>query len=499
MTDKLSTTKRAFWNRKTELALHIVTLIAFVIYSLQFKYTYDDYWTYGFSHYVAQGLKPYVDMNMIITPFAAYFYAIPLLIKDSTTVYTISGIVTNLFIYFLYVKISSNLGFKPFLRWLASTLCFIVFPCVYKPNYNILLGVFVLLTVWIFLKAIDAQKISFWKILALAVISVTAVMTKQSTGLCVVAATCLLGLILSIVYTKKDVLSTFLNCMTYATIVVIALTIFLLIFRLTGILDEFITFSTYASTFRLNDNSVKIAIAIFVINMFAVIYMAVYAYKKDKNLKYLVFAVCHGFLSIGIYPLSNLYHYQFTNFLAIFMIFIFMKDYGKEVVDNMTSKMPYKFVVLMLPVMCLAALWAPYNLKISAKDKETAYETNHVGYNIEEHAEAIGNYMSSHPENEYYVIHEIAMPCSILGYKDYLKYYDLLNEGNIGDKSAVDLIKDADCDYFIVTYNRDEVFWQLNDEMMNLIFDMELVDTIQCPENENVPAFAVYKNEFKEN
>ena len=494
MSDKLSTARRALWNKKTEFALYIIAALAFAIYSLQVKYTYDDYWTYGFSHYVVQGLKPYVDMNMIVTPFSAYFYAIPLLIKDNTLVYMINGIVTNLFIYFLYAKIGSNLGFKPFLRWLASTLCFIVFPCVYKPNYNIMLGAFILLMIWIFLKALDSKSLTFLQIFFLALISVTAVMTKQSTGLCIVAATCVLGFTISVINQKKDYMAIFLNCSTYFIMFLGLSIICILFFRISGMFDDFLNFSLNASDFKLSMDSVKIAAAIYVANLVATGYMTLHAYIKDKNMKYFVFFIAHAFLSIGIYPLSNLYHYQFTNFLAVFMIFMFINDYGKDLAENIFGKLPYMILILLLPIMCLAALFAPGLL-----EKGVPCEAGHISYNIEEHAKAIGEYMSSHSENKYYIIHEIAMPCSILGYKDYVKYYDLMNEGNIGDKSAVDLIKEADCDYFIVTYNREEVFWQLNDEMMDLIFDMELVDTIQCPENENVPAFAVYKNKFKEN
>ena len=67
----------------------------------------------------------------------------------------------------------------------------------------------------------------------------------------------------------------------------------------------------------------------------------------------------------------------------------------------------------------------------------------------------------------------------------------MFNDGNLGTNSAIELVKKSDCDYFIVSADSSDVFWQYNSDAMTYIYSLEKVATIDC---NNGAAFAVYRN-----
>ena len=66
---------------------YYIFLFGLFFFSLWFfgfyNHQYDSFWNYSFSYGVARGQIPYVDFNMVSTPFSALFFSLFLFISDN--------------------------------------------------------------------------------------------------------------------------------------------------------------------------------------------------------------------------------------------------------------------------------------------------------------------------------------------------------------------------------------------------------------------------------
>jgi homoserine acetyltransferase len=167
-------------------------------------------------------------------------------------------------------------------------------------------------------------------------------------------------------------------------------------------------------------------------------------------------------------------------------MFLYIYVFYQEIL-NIKLKTIYKIGLTAMPILIY------FDILFMANVYATSFsEEDYIGSNIETHIDILTDYINQHEENTYYIIHQLAQCCSALDKKPYIKYYDFMLDGNIDSKNAVDLIQNAECDYFIVSYNKDDYFWQFNEEAMSLIYSKQLVDIIKDDKGDN--AFAIYKN-----
>ena len=125
---------------KKNIKIYILFLIALIAISILSQIDLDGIWGYGFSYNIANGLIPYKDFNMVITPFYSILMALPMYIfGNNLLVFHIeSTIIITLFLILVYKLIKEKV-------FIILPLLIIPVNITY-PNYNFfLLFLFILL------------------------------------------------------------------------------------------------------------------------------------------------------------------------------------------------------------------------------------------------------------------------------------------------------------------------------------------------------------------
>ena len=201
-------------------------------------------------------------------------------------------------------------------------------------------------------------------------------------------------------------------------------------------------------------------------------------------------------MNIAIYPLPNFGHIITTWFLSLVLMSLYMYYFRDELIamDKIGTILSLLFILAPIGWYIISAgMFDDILLPLRAEAKnQICYEPDHIYTYLYEHADLINDYINSDPVHKYQIIHEIAVLCNIKNDDRYTKYLDMFNDGNLGTNSALELVRNSDCDYFIVSADPNDVFWQYNSDAMTYIYSLEKVATINC---KNGPAFAVYKND----
>ncbi len=485
-------------------------LLSIVILSMLYlgvisPYNLDDVWCYSFSHYVVKGMLPYRDFNVIVGPLSIYLYALPLYLQDNIYTFYIGGIITNILTYILFFKLFDifRKGKHLIAKTCATGICIMLSSWMTKTNYNSLLELFCIALVYIALKASDEHIVKTRTIVEMAVLCAASILTKQSTGLLL---TCATFLVIGIVSSEHGVKAIINSIIVFGVIISSIIALFVAWMIKIGILYDFIDINLGISSYTVSSTHVFICIVVYLSLFASTTFMMISLVHKTKcanntphffdryDSKYVVIWIFHIFMSIGIYPLPNFGHIITTWFLSLVLMFLYMYYYRKELIAMNKIRTILGLLFLMIPIgwyIISAGMFDDILVTAQVEAKtDTEYEPDHIYAHLEKHADLINDYINSDPEHKYQIVHEIAVLCNIRNDDRYTKFLDMFNDGNIGTNSALELVRNADCDYYIVSADRTEVFWQYNSDAMDYIYSLDKVATIDC---DNGPAFAVYR------
>jgi hypothetical protein len=104
----------------------------------------------------------------------------------------------------------------------------------------------------------------------------------------------------------------------------------------------------------------------------------------------------------------------------------------------------------------------------------------------------VWNTISQDTEHKYLFIHQYSAYLHYTHGEGFEKYYDLFADGNLGTAVPLELVQNADCDYFIITDDPQWTFWQYDKAAMDYIRSLDKVTTIGTYEDGS-PVFAVYR------
>jgi len=108
--------------------LIIELVIVFLITLININLDNDEIWNYGFAYNISNGLIPYKDFNMIITPLFPFLGSVFLSIfGKSLLVYHIFNTLICTTIFYLIKKLLSN----------TSYIVYYLFLIISSPNYNL--------------------------------------------------------------------------------------------------------------------------------------------------------------------------------------------------------------------------------------------------------------------------------------------------------------------------------------------------------------------------
>lgn len=486
--------------------LVILVAVAMIFLGIASPYNVDDVWCYSFSHYVVKGMLPYKDFNVIVGPLSIYLYALPLYLQDDIYAFYFGGIITNILTYILFFKVFNcfNKGEHVLAKSVATGICIILSSWMTKTSYNSLMELFCLAMVYILLNAALDHFIKPSAVAVLAILSAACILTKQSTGLCLACAA-FVGI--CIVSSECGINTIIDNIKRFIFIILfIIVAVFGWMLKI-GILKDFIDINMGISSYTVSNSHIMAFIVVYLTLLVSTTFIMIKLVLKTRTLdntpyffakhdsRFVLIWLFHIFMSIGIYPLPNFGHIITTWFLSLVLMFLYMYYYREELIamNKIGTILGFLFMLAPLGWYIISAGMFDHILltnKVEAKS-ESSYEPDHIYTYLDKHADLINEYINSDAEHKYQIVHEIAVLCNIRNDDRYTKYLDMFNDGNIGTASALELVQNSDCDYFIVSADQDDVFWQYNSSAMEYIYSLEKIDTINC---DNGPAFAVYRN-----
>lgn len=420
----------------------------------------DVLWNYGFSYAISRGEIPYLDFNMIITPFYPMLMAIPLKLFSTNIIvyYLINSLLITVMFYLLFKMYDYK-------AWMLLVFLIFPFPSVVFPTYNFFL-VFLLVLILYLEKNNKSDYL-------IGILIAFSFLTKQTVGFCL--------LLPSIYYlfkkTKKN--KFYKRLISFVSVNII----FLIYLLITKSLKEFLDLCLFG-LFDFTKSNGKTFNIFFYLSIILIIIVIRRIVKDKKNLtNYYILA----FSSI-LLPLFDINHFCYFLFAFMLLFIDKVKFSKKQLIGNS---------LLFLTVYSgLFFILIFNNKKITYPNHYHNFEYRLL-YNS--HGEFIirdklNNYLKKNKNNNIVILSSEAYFYKIANDMD-ITYFDLLNYGNHGyhgtDK-MINRIKKLDKNtIFIISmdeYKKKDKFnrQQINKEIMGYVINNgELIKNINC--------FGIYK------
>lgn len=408
------------------LCIFIVTLLYNLICN---PVILDEIWNYGFTYNIANGLIPYKDFNMVITPFYPFLGALFLIIfGKSLLVYHIFNalICTGIF-YFM--KITLNKSYY---------IVYSILLLVSLPNYSL----FSILLLYIILYLEDNKKNDF----LIGIFIGLTFLTKQNIGIMFV---------LPSILTKK-----FKQIKNRTIGFIIPNIIFFLYLIITDSLLSFIDYA-FLGLSSFAENNILFSMW-GTLTIIAIIYL-IYQYMITKDIKVLYLL----FFQIIAYPIFDTYH--------VLIPFIPVLGYFLSKLNLVVKVTQVAFVVF------IGIVFA-YNINnILNGNNRFPNDTNVCKMRILDdntisNIKEVSNYLKEN--KDVYIINDKAYVYKLESDIPINKF-DLLNDGNLGKDGDIRLIKEIEykCREKVCTFlmREDEIYddtlTQTNRKIINYIND----------------------------
>lgn len=406
----------------------------------------DEVWNYGFANNLYRGLVPYLDFNMVITPFYPFLMSLPFYIFGSSMI--VFHVTNAIILTGCFVLLEKMYHDK---MWIF--FFFLFFPVnISAPNYSLFLLVIVVSLVYLEKNFVNAKgDVVHYFIGILLGISV---LTKQTVGVFL-----LLPTIIFFWKDKKVLLRRILGFLLPIFVFVIYLLInkiFLAFLNLCvfGLLD-----------FTGNQK---------VFNVFGILFMimlsfTIYFIKKDKKDISNYYVLC--FYSIVI-PIIDLYHF----FLAFFAFLLL-------VLSRIQKRYLCYSAFSIVSILFLGGLMANFNqFDIENYPNDlNHFEYRYIKPSSYRFTKQVLKYTSKHRnKNIMYVVPD-AYYFKIIQDED-CNYFDLINQGNLGYHGSdwlLKQIKKMDNTLFIVDSSEYNSGNQIDQQALKYLLDYGVkVDSI---------------------
>lgn len=378
----------------------------------------DEIWNYGFSVNIYRGLVPYLDFNMVLTPFYPFFMSLFFHVFGSSilTFHVVNAVILT-FCFFLLDQMYQEKSYLFFL--------FFFFPVNYAfPNYNLFL--FVLLVIIIYMEENFVSKYS-WAHYAIGFMLGLCLLTKQTVGFCLLLPS------LYYIKQKKVLLQRFLGFL-------VPVGIFVIYLLLTGSFYSFINLCVLGLFEFSGNHKLKPILGTLAILM---IFATIYFIKKDPKDLINYYALCFYTLII---PIVDVYHF-FIAFLAFLLVIC------KKIKKQYIHYAPFSII----SVLVLAVLNA-YNNHFSFSNYPN--DINHFEYRYinpynYRFTKGVLHYLEMNKDKKIMFISSDGYYFKLITDMD-ISYVDLINQGNLGyhgGEYLLDVVKESKDVLFLVNPN----------------------------------------------
>ena len=371
----------------------------------------DEVWNYGFAYSIYNGLIPYKDFNMIITPLFPFLLAFFMLIFNSNiiVVHIVNSVILVIMCLILYKLIGNKM-------WLPLLLLFLPLPNLF-PSYNLFVIFLYILVVYLENNKANDYLIGF--IIGLAIL------TKQSVGFCL--------LLPSFYYIKnyKKILKRIVGMM----LPIIFFFVYLLV---NSNLIDFLDLCVFGLfDFTKNQSNFNI------VYILSVIYIGICIYFIRKNRKDInnYYALAAFGMTI---PLIDLYHFQMSLFCLLTILLI-----NHDFKLNLNYKLLFFGIIIGVAVIQLKERVVE---GIIYPNDIPHFKYKFIGKGMIKYTETFNNYLDKHNDREIVFLTNNAYYFRIIR-DEKISKIDLINYGNHGydgNNKLMKLIKDKKDAIFIV-------------------------------------------------
>ena len=332
---------KKYWKAPLIFAL---SFIMFFLLSNAIEIDFDFVVNFYFIKNILNGLIPYKDMNIIVTPLwhymAAPFFRLFGASFDSLVLFG-SFIASSLLTISvsLFNKSSKNRIMRiTFMLTIISTLLFIL-----MPNYN---STFLLFPLIILYVESFNDNLSRPKALAIGVLLGLSFLTKQTYGIILCGA---YGFYLFVCILKEKNKYEIRKLIFTILGFVFVILIFLVYLFCNNNFYDFIDIC-FGGLLEFTNNSYCSwqAISYLVITNILVAIFCLIIYKKTSEKKYLLYSIFDIFFVALAFPLVNRYHLIIANFIPIITLFLVLEKYYDMIQYDLSKKMLKLILVVWL-------------------------------------------------------------------------------------------------------------------------------------------------------
>ena len=410
----------------------VFTVVTFLYSFCIFRFTGDEMWNYGFAVNIFNGLVPYRDFNMIITPFFAFslmpiFY---LLGNRLISFHIYVAIIVGLMMILSYKKI----GNKAFLLYPIIILGFI-------PSYNL----FCIFLFFILMLLHDSKFKQ--KDIYVGLVVGLMFLTKQTVGFAL--------LIPAFFYAKKKV--------KMVTSFLIPCGLFLLYLIWNGALMQFIDYCFLGMLSFTQENG---SFSVYTLITIALCFFLIYKLVKSKFKNYFYF---YGLMfQIMAFPLGDFFHF-FTAFAVI--AYVLLVNYKLPKIIFVYSAL-FGYLTMSL-FMAITIVNNKNNLYVETEQRLLYGRVlgSHLKTYVDDYEKALKLAESLEYDNLFVIASNSYF--LKLSQEQTINKFDLINNGNMGYRGSSGYIDDLNsicdnskCVFILEKYNTYDGLDQLNVDIL---------------------------------
>ena len=433
-------------NKNLIIELFIIFLIT-LVYNLIFaELTHDEVWNYGFASNISNGLLPYKNFNMVLTPLYPFLGSIFLIIfGKNLVVFHIFNAIMCTIIFYLIKKLVPSGYYIVYAFLLLFSL----------PNYNLLCLLLLYLLMYMEDKKLNDYLIGI-------VLGLT-FLTKQNIGIMLCVPTLF----------TKDIKRILKRIIGFS----IPNIIFLIYLLITDSLYDFINYTILGlSSFASNNILISIWVTLTII---AIIYL-IYVYFKHKDIK----AIYLLSFQVMAFPIIDTYHVLIP-FIPVLGYFL----------SNLKLVIKIIKIAFLIFIVTLFFTSSKEYIKdeIDYPNKTNFYSCRKLDKNTTEYIKLLSKYVSENKDNIFIIsgnAYLLKLEANIS-----INKYDLLNEGNLGKNGDIKIINEIKdfcnnnkCLFLISENEINNSLSQINKNIVNYVKNT-------YKETDKISIYTIYGNE----
>lgn len=447
----------------------------------------DEIWNFNFARNTSNGLVPYRDFNMIITPGLSLICGIILKIigNELIVMRLLAGLLCTFVIYITY-RLFSILNIKKELSIIFTFFIGYLFYDCFCIDYNFATLLLVLFIIYKEIKLYKKDNIFIKQYrktdIFLGVLAGLTITMKQTSGLiiCIV----LLGNKLLFVRNKEE-FRKYIGSFCYRLIgVMIPILVLFIYLVVNNAFYDFISYTIKGITDFSNYISYRGLIKLDIIGVLAIIVPVAIIYAwcksiiKEKDKKLYILLVYGMSIFVLAFPISNKIHFLIGALPIIILIFYEIYNVLYKLYKN---KVKYKRIVI-----CILIFFSTFTLLFTLYygiknmyeyfvNRENFSTLNSFKYitmskDLENSIKKVEDYILSSEEKV--LILDSSAAIYMIPIDRYNKDYDMFNKGNFGENGEKRLIKDIEKSEnikYLVLNNNYKKNWQTPTEVISYV------------------------------